>query len=93
MMAKSLNISEGGKSMSTKFTSIDRYNRFGLREKWLNQYFLNPQSYFQGENDLGIKMVPAFINWLKDSEISLILIERLQNLEYYYKINISPIHC
>ncbi|MFA5806168.1 MAG: phosphoadenosine phosphosulfate reductase family protein [Melioribacteraceae bacterium] len=69
MMAKSLNISEGGKSMKTKFASIDRYNRFGLREKWLNQYFFNPDNYFQGENSLGIKMVPAFINWLKDSEI------------------------
>lgn len=69
MMAKSLNILEGGKHMTTKTTSIDRYNRFGLREKWLNQYFTNPNNYFQGENDLGIKMVPAFLNWLKDSEI------------------------
>ena len=69
MMAKSLNISEGGKSMATKFSSIDRYNRFGLREKWLTQFFINPDNYFQGENDLGIKMVPAFTNWLKDSEI------------------------
>jgi phosphoadenosine phosphosulfate reductase len=69
MMAKSLNITEGGKNMTTKITSIDRYNRFGFREKWLNQYFLNPYKYFQGENDLGIKMVPAFLNWLKDSEI------------------------
>jgi phosphoadenosine phosphosulfate reductase len=69
MMAKSLNILEGGRNMTTKITSIDRYNRFGLREKWLNQYFMNPDSYFHGENDLGIKMVPAFLNWLKDSEI------------------------
>jgi len=69
MMAKSLNILEGGKNMTTKITSIDRYNRFGLREKWLNQYFMNPDNYFHGENDLGIKMIPAFLNWLKDSEI------------------------
>lgn len=69
MMAKSLNILEGGKNMTTKITSIDRYSRFGLREKWLNQYFINPDNYFLGENDLGIKMVPAFLNWLKDSEI------------------------
>lgn len=69
MMAKSLNILEGGKHMTTKITSIDRYSRFGFREKWLNQYFINPDNYFQGENDLGIKMVPAFLNWLKDSEI------------------------
>ncbi|MDD4108664.1 MAG: phosphoadenosine phosphosulfate reductase family protein [Prolixibacteraceae bacterium] len=69
MMAKSLNILEGGKNMTTKITSIDRYNRFGLRDKWLNQYFINPNNYFHGENDLGIKMVPAFLNWLKDSEI------------------------
>ena len=69
MMAKSLNVLEGGKNMTTKISSIDRYNRFGLREKWLNQYFMNPDNYFLGENDLGIKMVPAFINWLKDSEI------------------------
>jgi phosphoadenosine phosphosulfate reductase len=69
MMAKSLNISEGGKSMTTKFASIDRYNRFGLREKWLNQYFNNPDGFFQEDNGLGIKMVPALVNWLKDSEI------------------------
>ncbi len=69
MMAKSLNITEGGKNMTTKITSIDRYNRFGLREKWLNQYFIDPEIYFQSENGLGIKMVPAFLNWLKDSEI------------------------
>jgi 3'-phosphoadenosine 5'-phosphosulfate sulfotransferase (PAPS reductase)/FAD synthetase/ferredoxin len=69
MMAKSLNITEGGKSMPTKFASIDRYNRFGFRERWLNQYFLSPENYFQGENDLGVKMVPSLINWLRDSEI------------------------
>lgn len=80
MMAKSLNILEGGKNMTTKITSIDRYNRFGLREKWLNQYFMNPENYLQGENDLGIKMVPAFVNWLKDSEILNNSDKRISNI-------------
>jgi len=80
MMAKSLNISEGGKNMTTKITSIDRYSRFGLREKWLNQYFINPDNYFQGENDLGVKMVPAFLNWLKDSEILNNLDKRISDI-------------
>jgi 3'-phosphoadenosine 5'-phosphosulfate sulfotransferase (PAPS reductase)/FAD synthetase/ferredoxin len=80
MMAKSLNISEGNSNMKTKITSIDRYNRFGLREKWLNNYFLSPDNYFQGENDLGIKMIPAFLNWLKDSEIINNLDKRISDI-------------
>ena len=69
LMAKSLNITEGDKNMNTKFASIDRYNRFGFRDNWLNQYFNNPNTYFESDNGLGIKMIPAFINWLEDAEI------------------------
>jgi len=69
LMAKSLNITEGDKNMNTKFASIDRYNRFGLRDNWFNQYFNNPNTYFEMDNGLGVKMVPAFLNWLEDAEI------------------------
>jgi 3'-phosphoadenosine 5'-phosphosulfate sulfotransferase (PAPS reductase)/FAD synthetase/ferredoxin len=69
MMTKSLNITEGNKNMNTKFASIDRYSRFGFRDNWLNQYFNNPNVYFESDNGLGIKMIPAFINWLEDAEI------------------------
>ncbi len=53
-----------------KSSCIDKYSTFGLREKWLRQYFQNIENYFEtGNNDLGTKMIPAFIHWLRDAEL------------------------
>lgn len=50
-------------------SGIDRYSTFGLREKWINEFFLDYDNFFQGGNQLGTKMVPACINWFRESEI------------------------
>lgn len=72
LLAKSINVSEGNaiKSSNMKSSGIDKYSTFGLREKWLNQFFDNLDNYFEsGNNDLGTKMVPAFVHWLRDAEL------------------------
>jgi NAD-dependent dihydropyrimidine dehydrogenase PreA subunit len=51
-------------------TGIDRYNTFGLKEEWLDLFFSSPEDYFVGNNSgLGVKQVPAMVNWLKEAEI------------------------
>lgn len=72
LVAKSINISEGNLKITTnmKTSGIDKYSTFGLRERWISQYFNNIDNYFEaGNNDLGTKMVPAFIHWLRDAEL------------------------
>ena len=70
LVAKSINISEGGKTMLNRKTSgIDKYSSFGLREKWLKSFIENSENWFKIDNHLGTKQVPAMINWLKDAEL------------------------
>ena len=72
LLAKSINISEGNikNSSNMKSSGIDKYSTFGLREKWLSQYFQNIENYFEtGNNDLGTKMIPALTHWLRDADL------------------------
>ena len=70
LVAKSKHTSEGGKNMNRKKTSgIDKYSSFGLREKWLRSFLENSKNWFEIDNQLGTKQIPAMINWLKDSEL------------------------
>lgn len=71
VMANSINISESlSKNNKTMATSgIDRYSTFGLKDKWVSEFFSHPQTFFNGENQLGTKMVPACINWFRETEI------------------------
>jgi phosphoadenosine phosphosulfate reductase len=70
LVAKSKHTTEGGKNMNRKRTSgIDKYSSFGLREKWLKSYLENSTNWFEIDNQLGTKQVPAMINWLRDSEL------------------------
>lgn len=71
VMATSVNISESiNKNNTTMATSgIDRYSTFGLREKWVNDFFMGYENFFLGGNQLGTKMVPACINWFRECEI------------------------
>ena len=53
-----------------KTSGIDKYSTFGLKEKWVRSFFESADSYFEtGNNDLGPKMIPAAINWLRDAEM------------------------
>jgi len=70
MMAKSLNITEGGSKMTNKQGSLNRYEGFGIKENWIDQFFQNINNYFEIDNNLGGNpQIRAFTNWLKDSEI------------------------
>lgn len=71
--ANSLKQTEGIKmtSQKDKRTTINRYNNFGFREKWLKYYLEHVDSFFENDEH-GInkdnQMTP-FLNWMRDSEI------------------------
>ncbi len=71
VMANSINISEStiNNNMRMATSGIDRYSTFGMREKWVNDFFMNYENFFQGGNQLGSKMIPACINWFRECEI------------------------
>jgi len=70
LVAKSKHTTEGGKNMNKKKTSgIDKYSSFGLREKWLKSFLDNSKNWFEIDNQLGTKQVPAMVNWLRDAEL------------------------
>jgi len=70
MMAKSLNITEGITIMKNKQGSLNRYEGFGIKENWIDQFFQNISNYFEIDNNLGGNpQIRAFTKWLKDSEL------------------------
>lgn len=71
VMANSINISESVNKNNTKMATsgIDRYSTFGMREKWVNDFLMGYEDFFQGGNQLGTKMVPACINWFRECNL------------------------
>ena len=70
-MASSINISETKTNSNIKMSTsgIDRYSTFGLKEKWVANFFDNTEEFFRGGGQLGTKMVPACTNWFREAEI------------------------
>lgn len=71
--ANSIKRAEGLKIESKKNmqTTINRYNNFGYREKWLSYFFAHTETFFDNE-DHGLNVanqLPPFVNWLRDSGI------------------------
>lgn len=65
-------INEGGmlvKSSNMRTSGIDRYSTFGLREEWVDVFFDKGNTWFGSYPNLGTKMIPAAINWLRDAEL------------------------
>lgn len=59
-----------GSKKNTK-TTINRYNNFGFRHKWLTYYMGHVESFFKN-NDHGLNVanqLPPFTNWLRDAGI------------------------
>ncbi|MBR0038056.1 MAG: phosphoadenosine phosphosulfate reductase family protein [Bacteroidales bacterium] len=59
------------KSNNPSQTSLNKYNTFGLRERWLSYYLENYETYFD-ENAHGlnlVKQLPVFKKWLVDAGI------------------------
>lgn len=71
--ANSLKQAEGIKmtSRKDKKTTINRYNNFGFREKWLQFYFEHLDTFFENDEH-GINkdnQMNPFLNWMRDSDI------------------------
>lgn len=69
--ANSIKKSEGIKMDKNKKTTINRYNNFGFRDKWLNYYLNHYQTYFEND-DHGLNVenqLKPFMNWLRDGGI------------------------
>lgn len=65
-------INEGGmlmKSVNMRTSGIDRYSTFGLRDEWVDVFFDKGNSWFGSYPNLGTKMIPAAINWLREAEL------------------------
>lgn len=65
-------INEGGmlvKSTNMKTSGIDRYSTFGLRDEWVDVFFDKGNEWFGSYPNLGTKMIPAAINWLREAEM------------------------
>lgn len=59
-------IKDTDKKMNTK---LQGYKTFGLREDWIDEYFVNPTDFWK-ENSLGTAQVDSVKAWLRDAEIT-----------------------
>ncbi len=50
-------------------TKVQGYKKFGLREEWIEEYFLDPVEFWK-ENSLGTAQVDSLKVWLRDAEIT-----------------------
>ncbi|MGB9903530.1 MAG: phosphoadenosine phosphosulfate reductase family protein, partial [Desulfotomaculales bacterium] len=79
LAAKSLAISRGG----TGLKGLNRYQTFGMRKAWLEEYFRDPEKWWH-KNSLGNRQFEAMRVWLREAEIVTgtkitLLGERLKN--------------
>lgn len=67
IVANSLSIAE---NMTSKQGNIDRYKNFGLREEWLEQYFIDLDDFWTSDHGLNENyQIPSLKAWLKDASI------------------------
>lgn len=59
-------ITDSEKKLNTK---VQGYKKFGLRDEWVEEFFLDPANFWQ-DNSLGTAQVDALKAWLKDAEIT-----------------------
>lgn len=64
LAAKSLTISKGG----TGLKGLNRYQHFGMRKPWLEEYFRDPENWWH-KNTLGPRQFEAMRVWLREAEI------------------------
>lgn len=72
LIAHRKQINEGGmlvKSTNMRTSGIDRYSTFGLRDEWVDVFFDKGDEWFGSYPNLGTKMIPAAINWLREAEL------------------------
>lgn len=59
-------ITDSEKKLGTK---VQGYKKFGLREEWIDEYFIDPVEFWK-DNTLGPAQRDAFKPWLRDAEIT-----------------------
>ncbi|MDK2889133.1 MAG: phosphoadenosine phosphosulfate reductase, partial [Thermoanaerobacter sp.] len=64
LAAKSLTISKGGAGLK----GLNRYQQFGMRKAWLDDYFRDPENWWH-KNSLGNRQFEAMRVWLREAEI------------------------
>jgi len=64
LAAKSLTISKGGVGLK----GLNRYQSFGMRKTWLEEYFRDPENWWH-KNGLGNRQFEAMRVWLREAEI------------------------
>jgi len=67
-IAASVYNSVRGIKMKKRTSGIDKYSTFGLRQEWLNDFFVLGDEWLS-DNNLGPKQVPAVLRWLIDAEL------------------------
>lgn len=50
-------------------TKIQAYKKFGLRDEWVEEYFIDPVGFWK-DNSLGTAQVDSFKAWMRDAEIT-----------------------
>ena len=50
-------------------TKVQGYKKFGLRDEWIEEYFLDPVEFWK-DNTLGTAQVDSLKAWLRDAEIT-----------------------
>jgi phosphoadenosine phosphosulfate reductase len=63
-----------------KNSGIDKYSTFGMKGNWVFDFFNNSDDYFEGNNSLGTKMIPACLNWFREAEILNISDKKISKL-------------
>ena len=59
-------VTDSERKISTK---IQGYKKFGLRDEWVEEYFIDPIGFWK-ENSLGTAQVDSFKAWMRDAEIT-----------------------
>ena len=59
-------VTDSEKKINTK---IQGYKKFGLRDEWVEEYFIDPIEFWK-DNSLGTAQVDSFKAWMRDAEIT-----------------------
>jgi phosphoadenosine phosphosulfate reductase len=84
LLSKSLHEGSPGGHNIKKTGGIDKYSTFGIREEWLNEFFIFGDEWLDN-NNLGPKQVQAMIRWLVDALLLEPKTKKTSQLEQYLK--------
>lgn len=68
LRAKSLSVTEGGQRMKKGKIATSKYQTFGMRKVWLEEFLNDLEAWFQ-KTTVGPRQLESMIAWLKDAEL------------------------